>query len=441
MFKYWININEAISGRLFASICEAITILEGRKDPEKLRKRASQVASPTLFGDFRKNEKQYQIPQKSCQITPLSGYKSHIEQIQKFAHANPDNFAQVMMFSPLSANCSFSKHWDNFQVLMMILKHYFPQKVEEDKLKKVLDGFCDYLHALKHTISGWKINTICYIWNNREELYNELHKLAKEGDDVKLISRLSQIPGVQSVKAGFITQLLFGRAGCIDTHNIDIYSKVFPELAPDLNPSNWSDNETGPSNYINLLGKLQNRGIGSQQLWDVWVDFVENFYKTTSPHGLGTYTDMGSALDPNDPVYAALQNVKIPKDRAGRSKDSRQVDIPVASGLHGMGASATHLQTHPDELLNQFHKMYRLGQPGSDAARAIPFHLTKKGLPLDPLSGMGMEPSLLKHFGHCLDQSGHVDPNCVRKTIDQKIGNVERKHRSELSQGQLWPTT
>ena len=41
---------------------------------------------------------------------------------------------------------------------------------------------------------------------------------------------IAAVPGAQPVKAGFLMQLLWGKAGCIDTHNIDIYSKVFPDL-------------------------------------------------------------------------------------------------------------------------------------------------------------------------------------------------------------------
>lgn len=435
MFKYWISINEALGGYLFSIVNEAI--MEGRSEPEKLRDRKPQEKSTGLYPNNDEENVETELGRRvSCKVTPLSAYKTHIEQIQKFANSSPENMAQVMMFSPLSANCTFSKHWDNFQVLMLILKHYFPEKVNEGDLSKILDGFCDYLHALKHTVGGWKLDTICQIWNDRQKLFTELPALAKEGDDTKLISRLCQIKGVQPVKAGFIAQLLFGKAGCIDTHNIDIFSKVFPDLKDDLNPKKWAKKKTGVQDYVSLLGKLKERGIGSEQLWNIWVDFVENFYKTTSPTGLGTYADMGPAYNYDDPIYAALQNVKIPKNRAGRSAkgEKKEVDIPVGAGLYGMGASATHLPVDSDELLNQFHRMYNLGEPGSDAARAVPYHKDKFGRPLDPLSGMGLEPSMLKYFGHCLTKDGKVDPNCVQKTINTRIGNVERKRGAAAAQ-------
>jgi hypothetical protein len=416
------RIKEAMVGHIVATVCEAI-VLEGRKDPEKLRNRKQGTEQPLLFSRPEEPEPE----RTSCPITPLSGYKTHISAIQSFAMASPENLAQTMMFSPLSANVGFSKHWDNFHVLMMVLKHYFPKHVDYDELRAVLDGFSEYLHSLKMTIGGWKLDTIVYIWNNREKLFHELPALSKEGDDVKLISRLVQIPGVQPVKAGFIAQLLFGKAGCIDTHNIDIYSKVFPDLRGELNPKDWQNRETGPATYMKILNKLQDRGVGSQQLWDVWVDFVENFYKTTSPSGLGTYAPMGSSLDPNDPIYKAFANVKIPKQRVGRAKDHQFVDIPVISGKHGMGASATHLQNDPEEMLRQFRRMYTLGEPGTDAAKAIPFYTTSKGLPLDPTSGLGAKPSLLHYFEPALSRSGEIDSDRVKDIIAKRVQTAKER--------------
>jgi len=424
-FKDWLYLSEAILGHLTASVMGVVA--EGRKEPEKLRNRKTVTQEP-LFA-MNHDTKIWTPDKKVCPLTPLSGYKSHIEKIQKFAFASPENFAQTMMFSPLSANVSFSKHWDNFHVLMIILKHYFPHKVNEEDLRSVLNSFTTYMHSLKHTISGFKIDTICYIWNNRESLMQELVGLNKEGDDVKMISRLAQIPGVQSVKAGFIIQLLFGRAGCIDTHNIDIYSKVFPDLRGDLDIRNWSDDEKGPKNYANLLDKLNKRGIGTQQLWDVWVDFVENFYKITSPTGIGTYADMGPSLDINDPLYQALKDIKIPKTRTGRTKYNKEVEVPVVSGRTGMGASATHIQVDPDEMLKNFHKMYNLGEPGDDAARAVPFHVTSTGAPLDRTSGIGSRPSALHYFGQAVS-SGGIDHDHIKHIIRKRI--EDRKKRQGL---------
>src|SRR5690606_8752940 len=105
--------------------------------------------------------------------------------------------------SPLSANVNFGKHWDNFPVLMSILRFYYPDGASAEQLKQAVDAFGDAHSNLAGTIAGWKYNTITYIWNNRERLYSEIKAAAKKGDDVDLLSALVKIPGVAPVKAGF----------------------------------------------------------------------------------------------------------------------------------------------------------------------------------------------------------------------------------------------
>ena len=411
-FKDWINFYEGVVGYV-AAAC----IIEGRRVPEALR---SKDFSSTLF-----DEPKQILGADACPINPLSGYDTHIKSIQKFAFSGPDQFAQTMLFSPLSANVPFSKHWDNFQVLMMILKHYFPNKVDTQKLRYIVDAFNTKYHAMAHTISGFKYDTIAYIWNDREKLFNELPKLSEEGDDEKLIRRLSKIPGVRPVKAGFIAQLLFGKAGCIDTHNIDIYTKVFPDMADEFNVNKW-DGEDGPKNYTALLKKLEKeKKIGSKQLWNIWVDFVEHFYRLVSTHGKGIYADMGSALDPSEPVYQAIieKDIEIPKKAIGQPKGAPDsFMVPLISGRYGMGASATHLQDDPDEMLRQFQRLQQ-GKEGSSASQAIPHNFdasqfVDKSMPTKPSSLHYFEPAL---------SDGEADPERITDIIDKRLERGGRK--------------
>jgi hypothetical protein len=458
-FKEWLSSAEGMAGYVLAAIggvlSEHFGLDEARREPDKLRNRTAPGEQGSLFAPSamrttsqHKADPRYrpEKEQKACPITPLSGFKKHIGELKAYAMSGPDQMAFTMMFSPLSANTPFSKHWDNFQVLKLILKHYFPRTVQPQDLIEVIDSFSHYLHSLGHTIAGWKINTVVEIWNNRESLFSEMKALGKAGDDEALVARLCRIPGVQPVKAGFIVQLLFGRAGCIDTHNIDIYSKVFPHMKDDLDPSQWdSAHPEGVKKYMKLLGDLdKHHGIGSQQLWDVWVDFVEHFYLVTSEHGLGSYAQMGSALDPNDPIYQAFANVKVPKTRVGVAGQQSKADIPMVSGKYGMGASATHLPSEPDEMLKQFHGMYNLGQRGSDAARAVPFHKDKLGRPLDRAVGMGTQPSALHYFGPAVKGTGNdleVDPQHIRHIVDklrQRGGKKKWAADYERNQGGLF---
>lgn len=434
-FEEWRILKEASTGYVLAN--------EGRRNMEKLQNR-TKTTDTSLFGEPDDDHNwspgiNDPASKGSCPITPLSGYETHIKAIQSYAAASPENFAQVLMFSPLSANVSFPKHWDNYHVLMMILKHYFPKRVSREELEQAIDSFGEYLHSMPHTVHGFKLDTVVYVWNNREKLKQELTSLAKAGNDGALIQSLCQIPGAQPVKAGFIAQLLFGKAGCIDTHNIDIYGKAFPDLKKDLNTDDWKGPE-GTANYMKVLDKLQNRGIGTKQLWDVWVDFVENFYKQISSHGRGAYTDMGTAIDnPNHPDYDPLKSVEIPK--MGATRGGKMVFVKPVSGKMGMGASATHLPLDPDDALSQFHAMYDKGEPGSDAARSVPFRTDSLGRPIDTHVGLGTQPSLLKYFRSALTGDRKVDDEIVKRIIRDRImtgGKKARKARGDAAQGNLF---
>jgi len=458
-FRNWLIFDEASVGYAIAGLGRELCILlearrkKGKRDPQR------QLFAPETEAEEAERIKKHQIPpeerekpeiweppmpeeEESCPITPLSGYAKHIGAIQAFAMANPENFAQVMMFSPLSANVPFPKHWDNFYMLMTILKHQFPDKVTPQEIDQVAKAFGDYQYAMPHTISGWKVDTIADIWNNRHKLYTRLPKVARKGDDADLIRELVKIKGIQPVKAGFMAQLLFGRAGCIDTHNVDIYRHVFPELKK-LMPKGsgedpWNVVKTKLAKgappekiqrYIKLLKELEKRGIGTQQLWDVWVDFVESFYEYMNQYGIGPYAKLGQAIDPEDPHYKELVGKEVLKQPPAGREGGKPALIPVI-GKGGMGASATHLQLDPDEMYRQLYRMYRMGIPASQAAASIPFKRLggKEGEPLEKAIGMGREPSLLHYFGKSGEE---LDPDFVRWIIKGQLAKGGRDREKE----------
>lgn len=443
-FKEWLVFTEGLLGSISAFLFN-----EGRRDIKKLQS-LKPSKQGTLFGSDEL-ENPIQIIKKNtidpaagdketCELTPFSGYETHIKAIQSYAMASPENFAQVLLFSPLSANVPFPKHWDNFHVLMMILKHrYMTRNVTPEELEHAVDSFGDYLHSMAHTIGGFKLDTITYVWNNRRQMMSQITALAKSGDDEKLVAELIKIPGVQPVKAGFIAQLLFGKLGCIDTHNIDIYSKAFPDMKDDLVASKWQHPKTGINDYLGVIRKLERRGIATKQLWDVWTDFVENFYKFVSSDGLGSYTDMGSGIDnPDDKAYDPLRDIAIPKKSA--TTGGRVTHLKPISGVAGMGASATHLPLDPDDALIQFNKLYRKGEKASDAARAVPFRTDLQGRPTNKGVGLGVEPSLLRYFSPAI-QGNETDPDQIRSIISKRMekgGKKAARNRRDSYYKSLW---
>ena len=479
-FKEWIINEEGCEGYAFADIAlRMCDLLEAKKDTkqkslwhidpniDKLpepdeRQVKGTIETPKFDPEAAKSMAPFNDPDvgDSCPVTPLSGYAKHIRYIQSFAKKNPENFAQVMMFSPLSANVPFPKHWDNFYVLMLLLKHYHPHEVTPEQLKDLVKVFDDKHHSLGHTISGWKLKTISHIWSEKEKLFQELQQLAVKGTDREIITRLCQFTGVQPVKAGFMAQLLFGRAGCIDTHNIDIYSTVYPELGHELGYSKdtldrektnkqWNVDRSqikqgvipkGVDAYVGTLEKLKARNVGTEQLWNVWVDFVENFYRYISEHGRGAYTPMGSAIDMDDPLYRFLSKFKISKTLpVGRKGvgDDRTIQIPLLTG-RGEGASATHLMVDPDEMAKQHIGMYRRGEPGGAAASSVPYStlVTPSGErePLEKSIGMAMEPSSLHYFARPGDRE--IDPEYLRHVVKTRMQHGSHKDRAEADRAE-----
>jgi hypothetical protein len=457
-FKDWYGPTEFIEQALGGILAMNLRVLvEGRKDPSRLQgakvvDREFEDDQPDLFSFLKSDEERSREREerrklhdiqsgkrpewKLCPVTPLSAYAREIEALKRYSSGSADAFAQVLMFSPLSANVSFAKHWDNFPVVMTVLKTMFPDIIKpltpEDSqyaskphklLEKYLLAFSRPKYSLGATVAGWKYKTIAYVWNNRHQLKAELDQIAHaKGDEQEkekaLIMVLKKIPGVAPVKAGFIAQLLYGKAGCIDTHNIDIYIKAFPDMKGLLDPSKWSKNGNDKIDrhavdaYSGALQGLRNRGIGTQELWDVWVDFVGRMYEAIMDGGQGLYKKIGPALNPLDPKYKDLR-VTVPKERilaSGKKRKGNFVGIDAISGTDaGGGASLTHnLPAHdPAEMRRGLHKSARGDADAPDWASAVVRHPKM----------MGDRPASDFYFGPAMDDEGNTDEDKLRDLI------------------------
>lgn len=458
-FSNWLKednlqfLNEALAGIVAINMGALLT--EGRRDPDRLRNavvtRNRKFTPPTrdLFDtddqykakiDQAKQDHQLSMGKrpewKGCEITPISSYDKEIRALQIYAGESADHFAQVLLFSPLSANVNFAKHWDNFPVVMTVLVTEFPDKIKpkrvSDKGKTPVEILQDRLawfdqtkYGLGATVAGWKYDTIVYVWNNRQKLKAKMDAIHnKGGSDADLIMAMQEIPGVAPVKAGFIAQLIYGRAGCIDTHNIDIYSRVFPDLKDELQSDLWqkTKNKSGLNQdstrkavdrYTGTLGKLKDRGIGTKELWDVWVDFVGHMYKAILDGGKGLYAEIGPALNPKDPKYADLITT-VPKERilaSGKKQHGNQIGVDTITGSSaGGGASMTHdlPAHHPHDMLKHLHKATRGDKD------ALPFATAVRREP----KLMGPKPAGLHYFGPAINQdSGEVDPDRLKDLI------------------------
>jgi len=135
----------------------------------------------------------------------------------------------------------------------------------------------------KHGLSskyvwGFKKQTLEYLLDNRDQLYRDLMQMwtddwgdmrtGKHERDKQMMLRLTEVPGLGMVKAGFVMQMMFGRVGCIDVHNLRRFHKIdqkditFTKMAKDTTKLQKI------TNYVNICKGNRN----TQKLWDSWCE-------------------------------------------------------------------------------------------------------------------------------------------------------------------------
>jgi len=178
--------------------------------------------------------------------------------INAYMQKSPENMIDGIMFVVLSVKTPFHTMYKQMQ----------------DYREKGLDS---------KYVWGFKRQTLEYLQENGKDLYDELMDIytrKKFGDmkfkgreiwthkDKQMMLVLTDVPGLGVVKAGFVMQMMFGRVGCIDVHNMRRFYKIeekdikFTKMAKD--PVKLEKIE----NYVNIC--KGNRS--TQKLWDSWCE-------------------------------------------------------------------------------------------------------------------------------------------------------------------------
>lgn len=295
-----------------------------------------------------------------------SSYAAHQPQIGGFAQASPENWAQAVMFAPLTANTNFYMVVEGFPSLMKFLRtkgHVTQQEVAAfisglGKHGNLIAAIADRGGLKESGIDAWKTRMIAQVWNARKELKDRCDELNDKNDMASLLSLLGSLPGMKPVKAGFVIQLIYGKLGCLDTHNIDMYQQIAHRLGQNKIAAaldekavkKWSPTESGKVNpeaikaYLDLLKMIEDAwGISTGELWDLWVDLVAQLWGKTTPDG--TYSpENGPALDPDNPKYKAIKEKLQASGWSGgwtKRRDTKgDVDIHFAGG-HPSGGSVS----------------------------------------------------------------------------------------------------
>jgi len=278
----------------------------------------------------------------------LSGFLRDQPPLRNYAMASPDNFASVIVFVLLTIRADFQQAVEDFRVIIPWLKSHFGKdssKLDDEggavgagiddlqtKLARISnpklhdkDGFLAG-YGLKSTAFGFKNPSISDVWKNRQQLFDQVSNYAAKNDVVGMHKFITQrISGLGPVKAGFVVQLIMGKLGCIDMHNINLYSqyakhykkkKLYNALDPQLYSGKGDKDVT---NYLKVLEMLEKEGADTMKLWDIWTNYVAVNY--TSEGGKSRYDDQGKfsghSVDDNDPLQRSLQDIGPVPDRSG----------------------------------------------------------------------------------------------------------------------------
>ena len=149
-----------------------------------------------------------------------------------------------------------------------------------DKLPDIMNQYKQ--QGFKYSRISWgnKAKAGEYIVHHEKELFDGMRAiLPKESSDHQLMMHYLNIPGFGIPKSGFIVQLLTGKAGCLDVHNIRRY-------LPDIDASRGTPSmfqTAGNSeklkarkvaSYLNLCDEIG----GARFLWDNWCNSIAEMY-------------------------------------------------------------------------------------------------------------------------------------------------------------------
>ena len=125
---------------------------------------------------------------------------------------------------------------------------------------------------------GNKKTGLSYVIKHRNQLfkdYQQILKSKKGSCEHDLIMLFLDVPGLGIPKSAFVVQMLTGKSGCMDVHNI---RKYMPELdAGKGTPAIFqtSGNSTSlKSKKVNQYIVACKKAGGSQKMWDAWCNHI-----------------------------------------------------------------------------------------------------------------------------------------------------------------------
>lgn len=308
----------------------------------------------TLTGNEFDKEK----PGRIVKPDPLSGFAEDNKEINNFALTGPDEMACVLIF----VLATQQKRWPviypigdpnaGFVGMMnYILKHS----------SNLPARHADNVPWKEVSYRRWE--SIVKIWNDRAGIFTSVAPPARARDTLMTFEALLDVPGLQLAKAGFATQLIIGKLGCIDSINIvsiggpgELLQKVKNPKKPGtyswgFKPARrnakrqWTDMSRRMIDlYVHFVESLDPKHFAdsTERLWDVWCAIVaQKMIKAQNPRGIlavdeydwqgkptttsqGNYPAMANLIDP---ARARLKQTTNPAKEVSR-QHRRAVELP-----------------------------------------------------------------------------------------------------------------
>jgi len=174
-------------------------------------------------------------------------YNIHARAVQNYSKLSSSNLADV--------------------ILMVVLSIQQPWYAVGNQLKDVkLNGINSRF------IWGNKAKTYKSLMSRKEFIYSQYLAVlnsSKSNDDkaLSLMNVFLQIDGLGMAKAGFVCQLSAGLVGCIDIHNLRMYSIPLKDLKLAKSVKSKAIKNRRVMNYISIC-----HDIGTEKLWNTWCN-------------------------------------------------------------------------------------------------------------------------------------------------------------------------
>jgi hypothetical protein len=125
---------------------------------------------------------------------------------------------------------------------------------------------------------GNKKTGLLYVRKHRNQLYADYQKILnrKKGScEHDLIMLFLEVPGLGIPKSAFVVQMLTGKSGCMDVHNL---RKYMPELdagkgTPAIFQTSGNSSSLKSKKVSQYILACKNAG-GSRKMWDAWCTHI-----------------------------------------------------------------------------------------------------------------------------------------------------------------------